>query len=175
MEVDLGMVGGAVVAPPVGYRTIPWREDLRAIHAEVKYLSFREEIDAMVFPCLGSYDGCLRLMDEISGKQRFLAEATWLIARERADRSLEYCGTIQGLRDPSGYGAIQNIGITPEHRGVGLGTVLISHSLAGFRQAGLPRAYLEVTAQNHRAIHLYERIGFRRARTAYKAVEVALS
>ena len=44
-----------------------------------KYLSFHSEIDANVFPCLGEYDGCVRLMQEISRKDGFLPEATWLV------------------------------------------------------------------------------------------------
>jgi hypothetical protein len=46
-------------------------------------------------------------------------------------------------------------------------------ALGGFQRAGLQRAFLEVTAQNHGAIRLYQRIGFSKARTVYKAVEVA--
>jgi len=37
----------------------------------------------------------------------------------------------------------------------------------------LPRAFLEVTAENVGAIRLYQRLGFRNVRTVYKAVEVA--
>ena len=85
----------------------------------------------------------------------------------------EYCGTIQGLCDRQGYGAVQNLGVTPLHRSQGLGTVLLGQALAGFRAAGLRRAYLEVTAQNTGAIRLYTALGFRRVRTVYKAVEVA--
>jgi len=88
---------------------------------------------------------------------------------------LEYCGTIQGMRDRSGMGAVQNLGIVPGHRGRGLGTALLHSALAGFGQAGLTKAFLEVTAQNDGAIKLYRRLGFRRARTVYKAVEVVLN
>jgi ribosomal protein S18 acetylase RimI-like enzyme len=45
-------------------------------------------------------------------------------------------------------------------------------SLAGFQEAGLRRAFLEVTAQNEGAIRLYRRLGFFKARTVYKAVEL---
>jgi ribosomal protein S18 acetylase RimI-like enzyme len=145
-------------------------------HSEVKYLSFREEIDASVFPCLGDYSGCVRLMQEISRKEGFLPQATWLVgyAGDQTD-CWEYCGTIQGIRDRTGLGAIQNLGITPEHRGRGLGTVLMLKALEGFRASGLRRAFLEVTAQNDGAVKLYRRMGFARARTVYKAVEAAYS
>jgi hypothetical protein len=171
MEIDLaGRDFSGAVAPP-GYLLLPWDAALLEAHAEVKYRAFCGEIDANVFTCLSSYAGCLRLMDEIVRKPRFLAEATWL-AVYRHGGEADYCGTVQGIQDTSGLGAIQNLGITPEHRGTGLGTVLMHRSLDGFRRMGLRRAYLEVTAQNDGAIRLYERMGFCRCRTAYKAVEV---
>ena len=71
----------------------------------------------------------------------------WLIARALALRP-EFCGTIQGIRDSAGLGAIQNLGVTPERRGQGLGKALLLRALAGFQQAGLKQAFLEVTAQN---------------------------
>ena len=58
---------------------------------------------------------------------------------------------------------------------MGLGELLLRRALEGFQQAGLPRVYLEVTADNTIAIRLYERLGFRRARTSYKAVGAAAS
>ena len=67
----------------------------------------------------------------------------------------------------------ENLGITPPHRGKGLGSGLLRHALLGFREIGLRRAFLEVTAQNSGALRLYQRLGFRRVRTVYKAAEVA--
>jgi ribosomal protein S18 acetylase RimI-like enzyme len=48
-------------------------------------------------------------------------------------------------------------------------------SLQGFRDAGLERAYLEVTAQNTAAFRLYLRLGFRKVKTVYKAADVAFA
>jgi hypothetical protein len=44
-------------------------------------------------------------------------------------------------------------------------------ALHGFRRVGLARAFLEVTARNDGAVRLYHRLGFRRRKTLYKAVE----
>jgi ribosomal protein S18 acetylase RimI-like enzyme len=172
MEIDLS---GRQTAPPplaLGYRLVPWDDGLLMAHAEAKFHSFRSEIDAAVFPCLGELDGCLRLMREIQQKDGFLPEATWLMAWDDLGRQdVQFCGTIQGIRDRSGYGAIQNLGVTPDHRDLGLGGALLLAALAGFRQVGLRRAYLEVTAQNDGAIRLYRRLGFRKIRTVYKTAE----
>lgn len=156
------------------YRFVPWDAALLEVHAETKYLCFRSEIDASVFPCLGDKSGCSRLMDEIISKPGFLPAATWLLEYVGAGpRKSEYCGTVQGIRDEQGVGNIQNLGVTPHHRGRGLGRGLLLRALAGFQLTGLRLASLEVTSQNVDAVRLYERIGFRRSRTLYKAVEVA--
>jgi ribosomal protein S18 acetylase RimI-like enzyme len=174
MEFDLRGRRFALPFLPRGYRILPWHRDLLADHADVKFASFRNEIDADVFNCLGELDGCQRLMQEISLKDGFLPEATWLaVYMDGGDA--EPCGTIQGIRSTHKYGAIQNVGITPAHRGHGVGTALILAALAGFQQVGLARVYLEVTAQNDGAVRLYKRLGFRRTKTLFKAVELAYS
>jgi len=173
MEIDLA---GQDLSrpPPPGYRLIGWDHSLLEAFALAKFLSFRTEIDANVFPCLGELDGCRRLMKEIVAKPGFLSDATWLAVRDQSGRKRpEYCGTIQGIRDNQGFGAIQNLGVVPEHRDCGLGTVLLLQALAGFRSAGLNRVYLEVTSQNEGAIRLYRRLGFTPVKTVFKAVEPA--
>jgi ribosomal protein S18 acetylase RimI-like enzyme len=176
MEIDLPGRAFAWSDLPAGYRFVPWDESLVGVHAETKYLSFRDEIDANVFPCLGDQSGCRRLMSEIAQKPGFLAQATWLVAyQDGSRRGREYVGTIQGVRDRSGMGAIQNLGILPVHRGHGVGTCLLLRSLEGFQQAGLSRVHLEVTAENEGAIRLYRRLGFITVKTVFKVAEVAYS
>lgn len=177
MEIDLERVALDPLVLPEGYRWQPWDPSLTNTHGDTKYLSFQTELDANVFPCLGARDGCRRLMSEISRREGFLSEATWLLVYQgrgplAEKTAAEYVGTVQGVRDDN-YGAIQNLGITPEHRGLGLGTCLLRKSLTGFKRASLRRAYLEVTARNTAAIRLYERFGFRSVRIVYKAAELA--
>src|SRR5262245_25914343 len=175
MEYDLAQ--GLFEQPelPESYRLAPWEDRLLEAHAEAKYRCFRWELDANVFPSLGEREGCRRLMTEISLRPGFVPQATWLLEFWPDDvRRPEVCGTIQGVAEDK-LGAIQNVGITPAHRGRGLGTVLIWHSLDGVRVAGIERVFLEVTAQNSGACRLYERLGFRRTKVVYKASEVAYS
>jgi hypothetical protein len=145
---------------------VPWDDSLIACHAEIKFRSFLDEIDATVFPSLGDRNGCYRLMSEIRRRSGFVPEATWLIGCPAG-----YCGTIQGVRERTGHGAIQNLGVVPEYRGRGLGSALLLQALSGFSRAGLGRAILEVTAQNDAAVRLYRRLGFRHRKTTYKAVD----
>ena len=176
MEADVSGSGGRleVSDPPEGYRLLGWYPALLESHAEAKYLSFRDELDATLFPCLGEREGCLRLMREISCKPNFLQETTWLAVYDNVETGrVDYVGTIQGIDSLEGFGSIQNLGVAPLHRGRGLGASLLLHSLAGFRRSGLRYVSLEVTADNHDAIRLYRSHGFRTVKTVFKSVEVA--
>lgn len=175
MEVDLRGRLASVPPLPAGYGLVAW--DARGVcdHAEAKFHAFRNEIDSSVFGCLGSQEGCRQLMEEISQRDGFLPEATWLVEFDAGRDRRELCGCIQGVKVSPRFGAIQNVGVTPFHRCRGLGRALILASLRGFQLAGLPRAYLEVTAQNASAVKLYQRLGFCRVKTLYKAVELAYS
>jgi ribosomal protein S18 acetylase RimI-like enzyme len=173
MEFDLAKGIHDPPALPEGYFLHAWSERHIAAHAEVKFRSFREEIDAHVFPCFSEREGCHRLMCDIAQREGFLESATWLLEFHPAtSRRGEFCGTIQGIRDAYGMGAVQNVGIVPEHRGKSLGSVLIFQALHAFRKEGLRRASLEVTSQNTGAMRLYHRLGFRKTKTVYKAAEV---
>jgi hypothetical protein len=165
MEIELYDLPPVPELPP-GYHWLAWNDSLLQAHADVKFRSFFEEVDSIVFPSLSTLAGCNHLMHEIRRKSGFRPEATWLVGCGDGP-----CGTVQGVRESNGMGAIQNLGVTPLHRGRGLGAALLVRALHGFRAAGLGRAFLEVTAQNESAIRLYRRVGFRRRKTVYKAVD----
>ena len=164
MDLDLG---GPLAIPqlPDGFYWLPWEDRLRELHADVKCTSFEQELDCQLFPNLGHKSGCQELMRAITQHDGFCPQATWLVANS------DCCvGTVQGLTDSSRWGAIQNIGVVPAYRGLGLGEALLLKALHGFQAVGMRRAYLEVTAQNTAAVKLYRKHGFRRFRTLYKVV-----
>ena len=176
MEVDLRRRRFELGGLPPGYRLVAWHPELLEEHAETKFECFRDGIDAAVFPCLGELSGCHQLMDEIRSKEGLLPEATWLVQHRPLSTSMwESVGTIQGVRMSRRYGGIQNVGLTEPHRNRGIGQLLVSTALAGFQHVGVQRVYLEVTVQNDRAVKFYQRLGFRRTKTLYKAVELAYS
>jgi ribosomal protein S18 acetylase RimI-like enzyme len=162
MEIDLEWVG-PVPALPSGYAWGPWADELLPAHAEIKWRSFRDEFDARVFPNLGDRDGCLGLMRVIRDMPGFVPEATWLI--EAPDGC---CATVQGALDDNGKGMVQNLGVLPEHRGLGLGRALLLKCLHGFGRAGVKRAFLEASSRNRRAVRLYHQAGFVITKTFYR-------
>jgi ribosomal protein S18 acetylase RimI-like enzyme len=172
MELDLADKLPEPAPVPLGYELVPFSEDLVREHATAKYQSFRSELDANVFPCLGRPDGCLRLMREIVSREGFVPQATWLCRYRDPEGPAQAIGTVQGLQI-EGWGAIQNLGIDPLHRSHGLGSILLLRAARGFQSVGLKRMHLEVTTENTAAIRLYERLGFKRAQVVYKAAEVA--
>jgi ribosomal protein S18 acetylase RimI-like enzyme len=110
-------------------------------------------------------------MDDIAAHYGFTPQATWLIRFEGNDvRGPIAVATIQGLELNGRNGSIQNVGVLPEFRGMGLGRALMLQSLRGFRAAGCVRASLEVTARNSSAVELYRSLGFRLIRTSYREV-----
>lgn len=166
MEIDLTVPLPAV--PDLGpeLEWLAWDDSLLEAHAQAKQRCFADEIDGLVFPNLVCRDGCVRLMREIRNRWGFCPEATWLLAFRG-----EPIGTIQGVRERGGIGAIQNVGIVPQHRGQRWGTALVLKSLHAFRAAGLAIGRLEVTAVNAAAVRLYRRLGFRYRKTLFKIID----
>ncbi|MCA8986378.1 MAG: GNAT family N-acetyltransferase [Planctomycetaceae bacterium] len=154
---------------PEGFEWIPWDPALLEAHAITKAECFAGETDSILFPCLSHVSSCRRLMTDISSQSNFLPEATWLIQHPNQLADQPYCGTIQGMRRACRLGAVQNVGVTPEYRGLGLGTALVCQALRGYAEAGMHRVYLDVTASNLVAVTLYHKIGFRIRNTSYLA------
>ena len=176
MEVGTARLPGPVSLGAAGledYRLVPWRPDLLEGHAAAKFDAFAGGPDAALFPALATARGCRALMADIARQPLFVPEATWLAVR-RADPFGEVggfgepVGTVQGIGGSRGVAAIQNVGVVPECRGLGLGRALLVRSLHGFAARGYRRVYLEVTADNAAALALYRDVGFRPVRTLFK-------
>ena len=168
MLIDLTTVTLSDSLLPAGFHFLTWHNAFIARHAKTKYLSFCNEIDARIFPTFRQYDACLRLMKSIAGKAGFLPGATWLIVQGEPLQEVKDCATIQGIAHAGQLGAIQNVAVLPAFRRRGLGRALVLKSLHGFRDAGISRVTLEVTAENEPAVNLYEQLGFRTVKTVYK-------
>ncbi len=177
MVFDLLNTRVAIPELPAGYAWTAWERGQEDRHALVKFHSFRDEIDSAVFECLGDYHGCYQLMKDIALQAGFLPEATWLITIPGPEDSPGYedCGTIQGVAVSETTGCIQNVGIAPAYRGLGLGRALVEQCLRGFLAAGMKRVTLEVTSTNTAAVELYRQVGFQVTRTMFRQIDLECS
>jgi ribosomal-protein-alanine acetyltransferase len=83
----------------------------------------------------------------------------YLVARaDGGSEVLGYSGLRGSLR--GGDGDIQTIAVVPEHRGCGLGRLLIQALLGEARSQSLSSIFLEVRVDNDAAISLYQSLGF---------------
>ena len=169
MEVDLAWLA-LPYEPPHGTRLVPWSSSQKEAHADVMARSFVGAPDARLFRRLGAKQGCRAVMQEIAQHLGFSKLATWTIEDETGP-----IGCIQGVRRDWKVGMIQNVAVTPERRGQGVGLALVSAACHGFRREGLRFAILEVTADNEAAIGLYRRLGFSPRRQFLRAAEVRKS
>jgi hypothetical protein len=152
---------------PFGFWLVPWEERLLDLHADVLFRCFVDDLDGRVFPNLASVVGCRELMRAVRGLGGFCPAACWLAAGPDG-----YAGAIQGVIDSTGHGAIQNLGVTPDCRGLGLAAALLARSMVGFHTVGARWCHLEVTADNTAAVRLYRRFDFRKTRVTYLPVTV---
>ncbi|MDA1232355.1 MAG: N-acetyltransferase, partial [Planctomycetota bacterium] len=99
----------------------------------------------------------------------FCPAATWMVVYQpEPDWPAVDCGTIQGVTRNGGMGSIQNVGVIPEHRGLGIGRALVQQALLGFERVGMGISVLEVTAENDAAVKLYQSMGFRTIQVLYR-------
>lgn len=84
----------------------------------------------------------------------------YLVARPDGENTIVgYAGLRAGNR--GGDGDIQTVAVAPEHRGLGLGRLLVEALLGEARGRSVGSVFLEVRADNDPARGLYESLGFR--------------
>lgn len=97
-----------------------------------------------------------------------------LVAARSADGAV--VGTAQWTRSTyttrKVLGELDRVVVTPESRGSGVGRALIDAAVADARAAGIEVLMLEVRGNNHGALTLYERNGFRYAGTLPDVVAI---
>ncbi|MBP6985578.1 MAG: GNAT family N-acetyltransferase [Alphaproteobacteria bacterium] len=71
-----------------------------------------------------------------------------------------WCDVIPSDRPTQAHTGSMGLGLLPEHRGKGLGTLMIMKALDTAKTKGLKRIKLTTHETNQRAIELYKKIGF---------------
>jgi ribosomal protein S18 acetylase RimI-like enzyme len=75
-------------------------------------------------------------------------------------RVVGWCDILRNEREGTRHSGHLGMGILPDYRGNGIGTRLISETIADAISKGITRIDLEVFASNTRAIALYRKMGF---------------
>lgn len=166
MELDLRkVIPGKWPSLASGYHCSNWRWSDCEDFASALYQSFADSPDTQIIPSFRSWDGCKELTRLVAQSSYFWPSATQII---RIGREPVAC--IQVMGGPDGKINIQNIGVIPGHRGLGLGSHLLGRALATIHKWGMPIIGLEVTADNRAAIKMYESFGFQRSGEVWKKV-----
>ncbi len=71
-----------------------------------------------------------------------------------------WCDIVPIARQVKAHGGILGVSVLPEYRGRGIGTALITETIAKARLIGLTRVELTVRENNKKALVLYQRLGF---------------
>ena len=76
-------------------------------------------------------------------------------------RVIGWCDVVRLTRPVHTHAGILGMGLLPEFRGKGLGTKLITTTMAAAHDSGIVRIELTVHANNQPAIALYKKVGFK--------------
>ena len=83
-----------------------------------------------------------------------------LVALDPTDKVVGWCDIARHDREGFRHAGRLGMGVLPELRGFGLGRRLMTAAIERAWQAGLERIELEVFGSNHRAMAMYEKLGF---------------
>ncbi len=126
--------------------------------------AYRGHVDAEINDQYRSLSGSLRFLNNIvrfPGCGTFDPESSF-VAINRQARTV--VGVILCSRVRQDVGHVTQVCVVPEYRLKGIGESLLAATVANLRQRKFTLLSLTVTEANHRAIELYERIGFERKR-----------
>ena len=146
---------------PVNFSFIPWKVEMLETIADLmaKDHFYPNHPDGYVFSQYGGFNGCKKLLEEIS-------KNTFGEFHDEYTRILKYKDELVGMCSITKLG--NNVGYIPEiilsrdYTRKGLGKALLIHSLKHFvnKEKASPKIELDVTLFNEKAANLYESIGF---------------
>jgi len=104
-------------------------------------------------------------LDQLMAESWFDADGLRLLYRDGEPELVGFCWTKIHHDSSPPVGEIFVIGVDPAHHEQGLGRPLTLAGLEWLAQRGLTTAMLYVESDNHPALALYERLGFRHSQT----------
>jgi len=153
---------GQKEAPSInsGLRVDRWNDRFFDPCAKLIYLAYANHIDGEINDQYRSRHGALKFLKNIihlPGCGQFLQNASFVLRHPGSD---ELVGAVLTSEVSAGVGHTTQICIQPGFQGHGLGRALMQASQEALRNMHYKELSLTVTAENHGAVELYEKLGF---------------
>jgi ribosomal protein S18 acetylase RimI-like enzyme len=150
---------GAVAVPKHAFKLRPVRREDLGAAAQIIHRSHQGSLDAALNLTYATPALCRSFVETLvlrAGCGRFDPEASLV-----AEGSDGLVGVLLASQLSAANGHICQVSVLRDEQSRGLGTVLVTSALSGFRRQGLTSASRAVTIENHRAYRLYRTLGFR--------------
>lgn len=143
-----------------GLRLDRWNDRYFEPCAKLIYLAYANHIDGEINDQYRSRNGALKFLKNIillPGCGQFQPSASFVLRHPGND---ELVGAVLTSEVAEGVGHTTQICVQPGFQGHGLGRALMETAANALRSLHFKELSLTVTAENHTAVHLYERLGF---------------
>ncbi len=143
-----------------GLRLDRWHDRFFESCAKLIYLAYANHVDGDINDQYRSRYGALKFLKNIvllPGCGQFVPEASFVLRHPGSD---DLVGAVLTSEVSSGVGHTTQLCVQPGFQGHGLGRILMQTSAEALRAMRYNELTLTVTAENHTAVHLYERLGF---------------
>lgn len=161
MLLELKQAGKLPAKTLVETEVRPWHERYFDDAGALITRAYRDHVDTEINDQYRTTSGATRFLKNIinyPGCGTFYPTASLLAFHQRTGM---LCGMVLTSLVHSEVGHVTQVCVAPEFHGAGIGYELIRRSSEAFRGAGFAGVSLTVTSANHRAVRLYERMGFR--------------
>jgi len=148
-----------------GLRIEPWTDRVFESAAQLIQLAYADHVDGEINDQYRSEAGGMKFLRNIvllPGCGQFLPEASFLVRPTTGDRLV---AMILTSTVAEGVGHTTQICVLPGYQGHGIGRQLMEASIQALRRRNYGSLSLTVTSTNHKAVQLYEHLGFRTIKT----------
>ena len=160
LALDVRAAASQASAAPAKFTLMSWLPQDYQPAAELIHACYQGHTDAQINDQYRSLHGSLRFLHNIvrfPGCGVFEANFSWVL---RDGSSRAPLGVVLVSRVGDRVGHITQLCVSPQHRGRGLGKLLLERCGQSMLQAGFDAVTLTVTEGNTDAVRLYERFGF---------------
>ena len=156
-----------MTAPPVsaGLKIEPWSDRVFEAAARLIQLAYADHVDAEINDQYRSEAGGMKFLRNIvllPGCGQFLPDASFVVRPAGEERLV---GMILTSTVAERVGHTTQVCVMPGYQGHHIGRQLMERSIEALRKKNYESLSLTVTSVNKRAVDLYERLGFRTAKT----------